>query len=61
MLVTGFVQIVGSKIQDFFQILSPNDHSFPRLKVIKLVINRDLTKRRNKAFFNNALQTSGRD
>ena len=46
--LSGFVQISGSKIQDFFQ----NNNFFPDSEghVIEKVINRDLKKRRNKAF-----------
>ena len=33
--ITGFVQIFGSKIQDFFQTFSKTVISFFRLKVIK--------------------------
>ena len=32
---TGFIQIFGSKIQDFFQTFSKTITSFSRLKVIK--------------------------
>ena len=48
-LFPGFVQIFGSKIQDFFQTFSKTIISFSRLKVIKQVSNRDLKKSRNKA------------
>ena len=41
-LVTGFTQIFGSKIQDFFQNFFQTITSFSRLTVIKQVINRDL-------------------
>ena len=37
--ITGFVQILGSKIQDFFQTFSKTIISFSKLKVIKQVIN----------------------
>ena len=58
---TVFVQIFGSKIlkdfgQPFFQ-----QYFFFRLKVIKQVINRDLKKRRNNAFFHDALLFAGKD
>ena len=49
---TGFVQIFGFKIQDFFQTFFHNNNFFFRLKVIKSVINRGM----NKAFLYNALK-----
>ena len=49
--MTGFKQIFGSKIQDFFQTFYKTIIYFSRLKDIKWVINGDLKKRRNKDFF----------
>ena len=42
---TEFVQIFGSKIQDFFQTFFHNNNFFSRLKVAKKVTNRDLKKK----------------
>ena len=58
---TGFVQIFGSKILRLWPAFFPKQQFFSRLKVMKLVINRDLKKRGNKAFFHDALLFAGTD
>ena len=45
------MQIFAFKVQDFFQPFSKTTLYFSRLKVTKQVINRDLEKCRNQAFF----------
>ena len=47
-----FVQVFGSKIQDFSQtFFSKTMTSFSRLKVLKYVIYRDLKKTQEQSFF----------
>ena len=53
--MTGFKQIFGSKIQDFFQTFYKTIIYFSRLKDIKWVINGDLKKRWNKDFLRSIL------
>ena len=44
-----------------FKTFSKTTYFFSRLKVIKLVINRDLTKTKEQSFYHDALQTYRRD
>ena len=53
-------RFLDPKFKTFSGLFSKAIISFSRLEVIKQVINRDLEKRRN-SFFNDALQTCGRD
>ena len=59
-LFSGFAQTFESKFQYYFDFFQ-NNTFFSRLTVIKLVINRDLKKRRNIAYFHDVLQMFRKD
>ena len=54
---TGFAQIFGSKLLDFFQAFPKTMVYSYRLTVIKQVINRNLKKRRSHAFCKRTVTT----